>query len=54
MSMEATIEDIKKRDLRDSSREKSPLQKTEDMVYIDSTYLSIEEVVEKIMQCLKR
>ena len=51
--MEQTIEDIKKRDNRDSSRESSPMKKTDDMVYIDSTDLSIEEVVEKIINCLK-
>ena len=53
ITMEQTIEDIKKRDNRDSSRESSPMKKTDDMVYIDSTDLNIEEVVEKIINCLK-
>ncbi len=53
ITMEQTIEDINKRDNRDSSRESSPMKKTDDMVYIDSTDLSIEEVVEKIINCLK-
>ncbi len=52
ITMEKTIEDIKKRDLRDSSRKVSPLKKSPDMVYIDSTGLTIEEVVEKIMNSL--
>lgn len=49
----STVEDIKKRDLRDSTRSNSPLRKTGDMVYIDSTNLSIEEVVEEIIKNLK-
>ena len=53
ITMEQTIEDIKKRDSRDSSRESSPMKKTDDMVYIDSTDLSIEKVVNKIIACLK-
>jgi cytidylate kinase len=51
--LETTLEDIKKRDARDSSRQTSPLKKTEDMVYIDSTSLSVDEVVEKIMSYLR-
>ncbi len=54
ITLAATIEDIKKRDSRDSSRENSPLMKTDDMIYIDSTNLSIEEVVDKILEKLKR
>jgi cytidylate kinase len=53
ITFEATLEDIKKRDARDSSRKDSPLIRTNDMVYIDSTNLSIEEVVAKIMENLK-
>jgi cytidylate kinase len=52
-TLEKTIEDIRKRDTRDSSRENAPLMKTDDMVYIDSTRLSIEEVVVKILEHLK-
>lgn len=53
ITMEATIEDIKKRDSRDSSRESSPLQKTDDMTYIDSTGMSIEDVVAEILKILQ-
>jgi cytidylate kinase len=53
ITLDQTIEDIKRRDHRDSTRESSPLMKTEDMLYIDSTDLSIEEVVEKIAGLLK-
>ena len=51
-TMDTTLEDIKKRDTRDSSRETAPLLRTDDMIYIDSTALSIEEVVEEIMKNL--
>lgn len=52
VTMESTVADIQKRDSRDSSRAASPLQRTNDMVYIDSTGLSIEDVVEEIMKNL--
>jgi cytidylate kinase len=53
ISVESVIEDIRKRDMRDSTRKNSPLKKTDDMVFIDSTELSIEEVVEEIMKHLR-
>ena len=52
-NLETTIEDIRKRDERDSTRKNSPLTKTDDMLYIDSTNLSINEVVEKIIGNLR-
>jgi cytidylate kinase len=54
ITMEQTIADINKRDDRDSSRESSPMKKTDDMIYVDSTDLSIEEVVNEIIACLKK
>lgn len=54
ISMKTTIEDLKKRDLRDSTRKNSPLKKTDDMIYIDSTNLTIEKVVIKIIENLKK
>lgn len=53
ITIEETIEDLKKRDSRDSTRENSPLKKTNDMIYIDSTNLTVEEVVAKILENLK-
>ena len=53
ISLEKTIEDIRKRDARDSSRKDAPLMKTKDMIHIDSTHLSIEEVVTKIIDHLE-
>jgi len=53
LTLETVMEDIIKRDTRDSSRESSPLMKTDDMIYIDSTNLNIQEVVAKILDHLK-
>ena len=42
--------DLSNRDNIDSTREASPLRKAEDAIYIDTTKLSIEQVVSKIME----
>jgi len=42
--------DLKQRDHQDSTRETSPLKQAADAVLLDSTYLTIEEVTEKILQ----
>lgn len=47
--LEKICEDIKKRDEQDMNREISPLKQAEDAVLIDSSFLTIEEVVEKIL-----
>jgi CMP/dCMP kinase len=44
------IEDIVIRDQKDSTRKESPLRKAEDAIVIDTTYLTIEEVVNKIIE----
>ncbi|MDO4616678.1 MAG: (d)CMP kinase [Lachnospiraceae bacterium] len=41
--------DIEKRDYQDSHREIAPLRQAEDAVYLDSSNLSAEQVVEKIV-----
>lgn len=50
--LEADIEkikaDIKERDYRDSHREHSPLKQAEDAILVDSSYMSIEQVVNHI------
>jgi cytidylate kinase len=51
-SLTRTIQDIRRRDTRDSSRESSPLVISDDMIYIDSTDLSIDEVVARILEKL--
>ena len=48
-SYEEVLENIKDRDKRDSTREIAPLKKSDDAIYVDSTNLNIEQVVEKII-----
>ena len=47
--LEKLKEEIAARDKIDSEREVAPLKKADDAVVIDTTSLSIEDVVEKIM-----
>jgi len=53
MTLESTVRSIKQRDKRDSTRQTSPLKRTEDMIYIDTSNLTMEEVVAKIIGALK-
>ena len=47
----ATIQaDIEERDYRDMNREVAPLKQAEDAVLVDSSYMTIEEVVERIVE----
>jgi cytidylate kinase len=48
ITYEEVLEDIKKRDEQDSSREFAPLKPADDAVLIDSSELSVGEVVDKI------
>ena len=46
------LEDIRRRDVRDSTRADSPLTKAPDAFAVDTTNLSIEEVEEKILKLI--
>ena len=52
-SYEEVLAGIKDRDKRDSTRKIAPLKKAEDAIYVDSTNLSVEQVVEKIIEIIK-
>ena len=52
-SLEETIQEICERDRKDSTREINPLRKADDAVEIDSSHLSIDEVVEMITQLVR-
>ena len=52
-SYEEVLENIKDRDYRDSNREIAPLRKAEDAIYIDSSDMTIEEVVDKVIDIIK-
>lgn len=51
---ESVLKSIKERDHIDSTRKESPLKKADDAIEIDSSNMSIEEVVEAISNCIDR
>ena len=53
VTLEQTVEDVRKRDINDSSREIAPLKMAADAVLVDSTNLGIVEVVEKMIEGIK-
>ena len=53
-NLEEIEKDIIDRDYRDMHREISPLKKAEDAILIDSSDITIDEVVDKIISCYKR
>jgi cytidylate kinase len=46
--LEKIESDIEKRDYQDMNREIAPLKQAEDAVYLDSSDMTIQEVVDKI------
>ena len=54
ISYQEVYEDIVKRDHQDSTREISPLQKAEDAIAIDTSNLSIEQVVEEVKKVIEQ
>ncbi len=50
ITLEELHKDIVKRDTLDSTREISPLSKASDAITIDTSYMNIEEVVQKIIE----
>jgi cytidylate kinase len=53
VNLSRLFREIKARDLRDQSRSIAPLRPAEDAVVIDSTELSINEVLEKVKSMIK-
>lgn len=49
---ETILEEIKIRDRRDSTREIAPLKKADDAILVDSTNLTIDEVVNEIIKII--
>lgn len=52
-SYDEVLQGVKDRDKRDSTREIAPLKRADDAIYIDSTNLNINEVVDKIVEIIK-
>ena len=53
VTYEQVLEDIKRRNKNDSNRAVAPLKKAEDAIYIDSTNLTIDEVVDKVIEIIE-
>jgi cytidylate kinase len=53
-SLSLLKEEIEKRDRADSEREVSPLRKADDAILVDTTSLSIEEVVDKLIELAEK
>ena len=53
VSFEATLADINERDLRDATRNDSPLRVADDAVVIDTTAFSIDEVFEQMLRTVR-
>ncbi|HEY4543884.1 MAG TPA: (d)CMP kinase, partial [Tissierellaceae bacterium] len=54
ISIEEVTEDIIKRDYNDMNREIAPLKQADDSILIDSSNLSIDETVDKIVSYVDR
>ncbi len=53
VSFEDTLADVKRRDAQDEGREHAPLKKAEGAVLVDSTNLSFEETVAKMLEAVR-
>ena len=53
-TLEATIQDVKQRDAQDASRDLAPLKQADDALPIDSTGLTIDEVVSLMEQAVQK
>lgn len=52
-SLEEICEDIEKRDFRDMTREISPLKQAKDAILVDSSEMTIDQVVAKILEIVR-
>jgi cytidylate kinase len=50
--MEQALTDISERDMRDSLRDIAPLKRADDAIYIDTTNITLEEVISAIQSYL--
>lgn len=53
LSLSDVEADLKNRDTIDSTREVAPLKKADDAIYVDTTDMSIEEVVDLVLKQIK-
>ena len=48
MSLESTLDEVRARDLRDSTRAVAPLRRAHDAIEVDSSGLAIDDVVDRM------
>jgi len=53
ITMSESLKDVRERDFRDSNRDIAPLRRADDAVYIDSTNMSLEDVVNAVVGAAK-
>lgn len=54
VTLEETVAEMEQRDRRDREREHAPLRQADDAIAIDSTGMTVDEVVERIMKEIKK
>lgn len=54
VDLQQTIAEVEERDAADSAREHAPLKRAEDAIDIDSTGMTIEEVLDKMLQQIQQ
>ena len=53
ISLQEMLSEIRERDQRDSQRADSPLIQTEDAIYLDTSEMSLEEVIQQVLRLAK-
>ena len=53
VSYRQVLEDIKKRDYNDTTRKMNPLRKADDAVELDTSGMTVEEVVKEVLKQYK-
>lgn len=53
VTVDHVAKDLSNRDTIDSTREHAPLKKADDAIYVDTTYMSIDEVVDALLKDIK-
>jgi len=54
VTLEETVAEMEERDRRDREREYAPLRQADDAIAIDSTGMTVDEVLERIMKEIKK
>ncbi len=50
ITMEEALDDVRERDFRDKNRDIAPLIRSEDALYLDTTNMGLEAVVDRIIK----